>query len=61
MLHKNFNHGFVQSVWDAAKDEARIHVSGAKCHLCLEPLTHRIRQQSCRPDVLRLSRSLSSV
>lgn len=44
MLRENFNHGFVQSEWDAAKDEARQVMIGCARARQMIPYSDLVRQ-----------------
>ena len=44
MLRDNFNHGFVQSEWDAAKDEARQVMIGCARARQMIPYSDLVRQ-----------------
>ena len=44
MLRKKFNHGFVRSDWDAAKDEARLIMIGCAKSRRMIPYSDLVKQ-----------------
>jgi molybdopterin synthase catalytic subunit len=64
MLRKNFNHGFAQSDWDAAKEEARKVMIGCARSRRMMPYSDLVRQITrirLQPHDGRLSHFLGEI